>query len=107
MDPISIKNVDSASKGSGYRWHEDRIPSVLKLLNDKRRDERFFDLSKCRLPDAIAVISRYSVSQASNECVTRDPFEERFLNTFPRHVSPLRAHSHSNNEANHNHQEKR
>src|SRR5581483_6916718 len=37
MDPLSIENVDSAGKRSGYRRDEHRIPSVVELLDDERR----------------------------------------------------------------------
>ena len=106
MHPFPIKDVDSTGKRGGDRWNKDRVAPIVELLNDEGRDERFFNLGQCRLPDVFVAFTRQLLGQAPDERVAWNSFEEGSFNPLPDHPSCPSADGNADQEADHQHEEK-
>lgn len=67
MDPISLENVDGASKRRGDRRDKYCVAPVLELFNDEGWDESVFDFSQCRLPGVVAAVPRQLLGEAPHD----------------------------------------
>ena len=75
MHTIRAENVDRTSKGGGDGWNENCEASILKLFDNKGRDEGFFNLGKGWPPCLAFTLTRQSLSKTSQEWIAGDSLE--------------------------------
>src|SRR5580765_4346560 len=101
MHPFAFEYVDGTGEGCRNGGDENRIAAVLELLDYEGRDERLFDLCKCRSPNPFVFVTRHAIGQAADGGVSRYPLEEGFLNDIPGHPPPARTDRHADQETDH------
>ncbi|MNN50225.1 hypothetical protein D3C81_1647990 [compost metagenome] len=105
MHARPVEHVDGAGEWRGDRRDKNRVATVLELLDDEGRDERFLDLDQRGLPDVLAVVPRHLLGQAAEQRVARNSFQETFLRPLAGYLSQAGVEGTPDQEADHQHEE--
>src|SRR5262245_6965547 len=107
MHAFGCEDIDGPGNRCGGRGNKNSETAVLKFLNYECGHQGLFNFRQRRLPHMFLTTSRQLLGQTPKECVPRDSFKERFLDSISCRSPCGCANNNTDEETDNQHEEKR